>query len=101
MNYLQLVNAFYNKQKNKSLSSKSINLWHALAYTQNRLFHNLHSDLQNQKFSIPTSLLLELTSLSRPSIGLACKELVDHKLLQIYSDKNTRQTYQILKIEND
>lgn len=92
MNYIKLLNAFYDRLETNPLSTSAIVLWHALVHVNNK------TGWRNE-FSVAVSVLRIKTGLSEKSVTNARNELDQKGYLFFKSRKgNQSALYQIIDL---
>lgn len=90
MNYIKLINAFYDRLETNSLSSSAIALWHALVHICNKT-------AWQREFSVAASVLCAKTGLSERTISNARNELKQKGYIDFRSRGGNKSPIYILK----
>ena len=83
MNYIKLINAFYDRLETNSLSTSAIALWHALVHVNNKAGWQ-------REFSVAVSVLCVKTGLSERTISNARNDLKMKGYLDFKSRKGSK-----------
>lgn len=83
MNYIKLINAFYDRLETNSLSTSAIALWHALVHVNNKAGWQ-------REFSVAVSVLCVKTGLSERTISNARNDLKIKGYLDFKSRKGSK-----------
>lgn len=83
MNYIKLINAFYDRLETNSLSTSAIALWHALVHVNNKAGWQ-------REFSVAVSVLCVKTGLSERTVSNARNDLKIKGYLDFKSRKGSK-----------
>lgn len=89
MNYIKLINAFYDRLETNSLSASAIALWHALVHINNKAGWQ-------REFSVAASVLCVKTGLSERTITNARNDLKIKGFIDFKSRKGNKSAIYIL-----
>ncbi|EKN67851.1 DnaD domain protein [Schinkia azotoformans] len=90
MNYIKLINAFYDRLETNSLSTSAIALWHALVHINNKAGWQ-------REFTVAVSVLCVKTGLSERTISNVRNELRQKNFIDFKSRKGNKSAVYLLE----